>query len=190
MSNTTVTIKYSSGSTREFVASDELEKLINEGEMFSVSTLHSDISIDEEVKVSKMYSGNSMSALGHMILMKRNAEQLLKEDETMNIFIEAITACISLLSNEITSHQSGMSPVKSSVGAHEVRERHDEMIDLESTKSISDNQVKCPAINIQCDYFTYQLDSNGEVAINHCDHRDNSNKNEGNCTSLLCPLLH
>ena len=58
MSNTTVTVKYASGAKRQFIASDEIEKLINEGEMFSVTTMHSDISTDEEVALSKMYVGN------------------------------------------------------------------------------------------------------------------------------------
>ncbi len=115
MSNTKVTIKYSNGSTREFIASDELEKSINKGEMFSVSTMHSDISIDEEMSLSKMYAGNPMSALGNMMMMKRNAETVKNEkdgSDDMDIVIEILTACISLLSNELTSYQSTMSPVK------------------------------------------------------------------------------
>ena len=112
--NTTVTINYSSGDTREFVASDELEKLINEGEMFSVSTMHSDMSIDEEMQLSKMYAGNPMSALGNIMIMRRNAKQMSDEDlkdEVKGAIVEILTACAKLLSDELTSHQSGMSPV-------------------------------------------------------------------------------
>ncbi len=113
MSNTIVIIKYSNGSTREFIASDDLEKLINEGEMFSVTTMHSDIDRSEEQSVSKMYAGNPVSALGNMMMMKRNAENILKEGNgdrhTLHVVIDILTACISLMSNEITSHQSGMS---------------------------------------------------------------------------------
>lgn len=116
MSNTTVTIKYSSGATREFVASDELEELINEGEMFSVTTMHSDIGPVEEMAVSKMYVGNPMGALGSMMLMKRNAEAMVEMDSSeeqnehkkMGMFIEAMTVAIGLLSDEITSFQSNM----------------------------------------------------------------------------------
>lgn len=114
MPNTTVTVTYANGATREFIASDELEKLINDGDMFSITTMHSDMGIDEEMSVSKMYVGNPVSAMGSMMMMKRNAEKLLNEenDKDMNIVIETLTACIQLMSNEITSHQSGMSPVK------------------------------------------------------------------------------
>ena len=55
MTNTKVTIEYASGSKREFIASDELEKMINEGEMFSVTTMHSDMGVKEEIALSKMY---------------------------------------------------------------------------------------------------------------------------------------
>jgi len=109
--NTNVTVTYSNGSTREFVASDELEALINEGEMFSITTLHSDMGQVEELAVSKMYAGNPIAAMGSMMMMKRNAEKLLDEDDSatdMNIVIETLNACIQLLSNEVTSHQSGM----------------------------------------------------------------------------------
>ena len=112
--NTTVIIKYSNGSTREFIASDALEKLINEGEMFSVTTMHSDMGRSVEMEVSKMHVGNPISALGHMMMMKRNAESL--EDEAHKpVILEVLTACIQLLSTEITSHQSGMSPVDDEV---------------------------------------------------------------------------
>jgi len=112
MSNTKVTITYANGSTREFIASDDLEQLIDKGCMFSVTTMHSDMSIDEEVAVSKMYAGNPISAMGNMVIMRSNAEKIMKDgDEKMNIVIETLNACIQLMSNEITSHQSNMSPV-------------------------------------------------------------------------------
>lgn len=114
MPNTTVTITYANGSTREFVASDELEKLINESEMFSVTTMHSDMIIDEEMRVSKMYAGNPVAAMGHMIMMRANAEKILEDnasDDHIPIVIDTLTACIKLMVDEITSHQSGMSPV-------------------------------------------------------------------------------
>ena len=119
MTNTTVTIKYANGSTREFVASDELEKLINEGEMFSVTTMHSDMGIEEEMSVSKMYAGNPVAAMGHMMMMKHNAEKLTKEEHS-GIIVDVVTACIGLLSNEITSHQSGMSPVVIRIEEHSI----------------------------------------------------------------------
>jgi hypothetical protein len=106
--NTTVTISYSNGATRKFVASDDLEVLINEGEMFSVSTMHSDMGINDEMSVSKMYAGNPVAALGHMMMMRRNAEKLLEKDESMNVVIETLNACIKFISDEVTSHQSGM----------------------------------------------------------------------------------
>jgi len=122
--NTTVTITYANGEQREFVASDELEKLIGEGEMFSVTTMHSDISHDEEMSMSKMYAGNPIAAMGHMMMMKRNAEMLPEDDEGIihkPVIIEILSTCIALLSEEVTSHQSGMSPIEKSNRQHEGR---------------------------------------------------------------------
>lgn len=114
MSNTIVQVLYSNGSSREFVASDELEKLINEGEMFSITTMHSDMGIDEEISVSKMYVGNPIGALGNMMIMRRNAEKIKEEEggesHDMDIVMQTLDACIDLLNREITSHQSGMTP--------------------------------------------------------------------------------
>ena len=87
--NTTITIQFNTGDTREFTASDELEKLIEAGEM---------------------YAGNPISALGHMLMMRRNAEKLVEEDPTFHIALEILNRCIVLLSNEIVSYQSGISP--------------------------------------------------------------------------------
>lgn len=119
MSNTTVVITYANGSQRQFVASDELEKLINEGELFSVTTMHSDMSIDEELQVSKMHVGNPMAAMGHMMMMRRNAENVLADESTsdeekhdVELICQTLTTCIGFLAEEITSHQSTMTPVK------------------------------------------------------------------------------
>ena len=47
----------------------------------------------------------------------------------------------------------------------------------------------CPVITAHCNYYSYQCDSNGEVAICHCSHPDNKDsEHEGNCTHTLCPL--
>jgi len=107
--NTKVTITYSNGDTREFIASDELEKLINDGEMFSVSTMHCDMGVDVETEISKMYAGNPMAALGYMMMMRRNAEELDVADEpSRETIIQILTSCIALLAQETTSHQSVM----------------------------------------------------------------------------------
>lgn len=107
--NTKVTITYSNGDTREFIASDELEKLIDDGEMFSVSTVHSDMGLEIETGLSKMYAGNPMAALGHMMMMRRNAEELDVADEpSRETIIQILTSCIALLAQETTSYQSVM----------------------------------------------------------------------------------
>jgi len=108
--NTKITIEYSNGDTREFTASDELEALINDGEMFSVSTMHSDMGSQLEVELSKMYAGNPMAALGNMIMMRGNAESLDTEAEK-SVIIDVLTACIKMLSDETTSHQSGITKI-------------------------------------------------------------------------------
>ena len=110
MSNTTVTITYANGSTREFIASDDLEQMINDGYMFSVTTFHSDMGVAEEMLASKMYAGNPIAALGHMMLMLRNAQKL-RSSKSNRIVKEILISCIKLLSDEVTSHQSEMSPV-------------------------------------------------------------------------------
>lgn len=172
MPNTIVTIKYSNGSTREFVASDELEKSINEGEMFSVTTMHSDMGRSEEEAVSKMYAGNPITALGNMMMMKRSAEKM-RSSKSNRIIKSILDVCIKFMTDEISSHQSGMSPVATNY----IKEL-----------TLVDNSVKCPATKSPCVHYIYQPDPNGEVAIEHCTHNDNSNDKEGNCTSFLCPL--
>lgn len=47
----------------------------------------------------------------------------------------------------------------------------------------------CPVIKAHCNYFSYQCDSNGEIAISHCGHDDNQSDYEGNCTDVLCPVI-
>ena len=113
MPNTKVTVTYANGSIREFVASDDLEQMINDGYMFSVTTFHSDMGVAEEMLVSKMYAGNPIAALGHMMMMKRNAEKVLEDDEDEDMFnvIATLNVCIKFMTDEITSHQSEMSPV-------------------------------------------------------------------------------
>lgn len=112
--NTTVTITYADGETREFIASDELEASINECEMFSVTTMRSDISRDEDMLVSKMYVGNPLTALGKMLMMLRNAETMDPdgddEEKIKPVAVEILTACIKFMTDEISSHQSEMSP--------------------------------------------------------------------------------
>jgi len=47
------------------------------------------------------------------------------------------------------------------------------------------------AINVieaNCDYYSYQCDNNREVVICYCNHPDNTDDHEGNCTHSLCPL--
>jgi hypothetical protein len=101
---TKVTIEYANGDTRLFQASDDLEKLINEGRFFSVSTMHSDINISEEKSLSKMYAGNPVAALGDMI----NLREILIDKQQSLASINVLNVCIGMLSDEITSHQSGM----------------------------------------------------------------------------------
>ena len=47
---------------------------------------------------------------------------------------------------------------------------------------------KCPVINQKCRFYCYQKDRNGEVVVCFCNHPDNQNDREGNCTSALCPF--
>ena len=48
---------------------------------------------------------------------------------------------------------------------------------------------KCPVITAECEFYMYQFDSNGEVAICYCNHPDNKNDYEGNCEHALCPII-
>lgn len=114
---TTVVVTYSNGETREFRASDDLEKMINEGHMFSISTMHSDINREEEMSVSKMYCGNPIAAMGYMMMMKRNAELMDDDEENhKDVVIEVLNTCIKFISDEVTSHQSGMMPIDDEAG--------------------------------------------------------------------------
>jgi len=49
-------------------------------------------------------------------------------------------------------------------------------------------QIKCPALSIECIHYKYQLDRNGDLDICFCNHPENTDKHEGNCTKCLCPL--
>lgn len=52
----------------------------------------------------------------------------------------------------------------------------------------AEGREDCPMIEAHCNYYMYQCDPNGEVAICHCSHPDNPDEHEGNCTHTLCPL--
>jgi len=192
--NTSVTVTYSNGETRQFVASDNLEQLINEGHMFSVTTMHSDINLDEEKSVSKMYAGNPMAAMGYMMMMHRNADTMPDEDKNKKIILEVLSTCISFLKDEVTSHQSGM--VNEERITQEQIEgrihRNNQNSKIVDIKVNGDNESKdrkyCHVIENLCEYYGCQIDRNNDVAIEHCGHPDNLKDEEGNCTSLLCPL--
>ena len=187
MSNTTVKITYTNGDTREFIASDELEKMINDGDMFSVTTFHSDMGIDIEYSASKMYAGNPIAAMGHMMMMKRNAETIRDEDDiedvNMNIVIETLTSCIKFMSDEITSHQSNMSPI---VDGHtlenlddlkpELKDYQQEAIDaVKNTGSTHVTKLFKKGEPLVPDLKSVDVPTLGEkedcpVINNHCDH--------------------
>lgn len=182
MPNTTVTITYANGSTREFVASDDLEQLINEGEMFSVTTLHSDMSIDEEVALSKMYAGNPIAAMGNMIIMRSNAEKILKEndsDDHIPIVIDTLTACIKLLSDEVTSHQSGMSPVEYKPEGRQFR-KGEPLIPV-ITHILNDNDLKL--VDAPESFFCGNSDEN-DICTHSC-HLDNPCIKDENCEGFI-----
>jgi hypothetical protein len=255
MSNTKVTIEFSTGEVRQYQASDKLEQLIAVGEMFSVTTVHPSTNGEDIVK---MYAGNPMAALGQMMMMRRNAEGLDETDEYKNVVIDILNSCITMLANEITSHDSGVVIVKDTpdpipaspvidllgklneatgkyidrteadhsvpigsewvhdngihygvIGHTNVNTRYPEKHPItiiyenidngsiwsrplsdwhQSMERVNENNKKCPATNEYCGFYSYACDSNGEVAINHCGHPDNSKLGEGNTTTLLCPL--
>jgi hypothetical protein len=168
MSNTKVTITYANGSIREFVASDNLEQMINEGHMFSVTTMHSDMGVAEEMLVSKMYVGNPVAAMGHMMMMLRNA-QTMRKSKSNRIVKQVLTACIKLMSDEITSFQSEMSPV-------------DTKPDLKLVKDTSSDIYTCLVIGEPCEHIVIA----GLKGPNRCTHSDNSR--DGDCTDRACPL--
>jgi len=45
-----------------------------------------------------------------------------------------------------------------------------------------------PMLDIECAHYKYQLDRNGDLDICFCNHPENTDKHEGNCTKCLCPL--
>ncbi len=99
--NTTITIKYANGDTREFAASDALEQRIVQGDMFSLSTLHPATG-DE---VAKMYAGNPVAALGFMLLLRKQLEENmdLNPEEFTSGMIGGVNNCISHLAEELSS---------------------------------------------------------------------------------------
>lgn len=58
-----------------------------------------------------------------------------------------------------------------------------------SITTCTEEREDCPIIKAHCIHFSYQCDSNGEVAISHCCHPKNHSDYEGNCTNALCPLM-
>ncbi len=110
--NTTVTIQFSNGETREFTATDQLEEMIQQGHMFSVTTLHPDEGHDTELKVSKMFVGNPVAALGNMVILRDQIDAQNLHDHLKQAALAGVDACIEHLSAEITSHQSGMTPLE------------------------------------------------------------------------------
>ena len=48
--------------------------------------------------------------------------------------------------------------------------------------------IEVKEIKLDCQYFSYQKDRNGDVAISHCHHVDNPYDTEGNCSQENCPL--
>lgn len=52
----------------------------------------------------------------------------------------------------------------------------------------TEGREDCPVIASHCEFYGYQCDSNGEIAICYCAHKDNPGNHEGNCTHTLCPI--
>jgi hypothetical protein len=107
MNNTQITIKFPTGEVRQYTASAELESMIEAGDVFSVVGIHPSQGEETEKAVCRMYCGNPVAALGHMLHMRNNAEEL-DEDEHPGIVMNVFDHCINLLKSEITSHDSGM----------------------------------------------------------------------------------
>jgi hypothetical protein len=57
----------------------------------------------------------------------------------------------------------------------------------QESEAQAEGRIDCHVIEAQCDHYSYQCDSNGEVAISHCTHPDNPSDYEGNCTHAKCP---
>ena len=53
----------------------------------------------------------------------------------------------------------------------------------------TEGRESCPVINKHCEFYSYQCDNNGEVAIDYCIHPKNQTDTEGNAIRELCPLL-
>jgi hypothetical protein len=105
--NTKVTIQFSNGESREIVASDQLEAMIQRGEMFSAVSIHPDQLC--EIEVSKMFVGNPVAALGQMQMYRNQMAGSGVECESLLLGIDH---CMSFLANEITSHGSNMTSLR------------------------------------------------------------------------------
>jgi hypothetical protein len=111
MNNTTVMIKFKDGLIRRFEVSDEMESHIATGEMINITTVHPEHDHQEgDASLSKVYLGSPISALGNMIIMRQNAENL-DEDEHPGLITNVLDHCIAMLKNEINTHNTGMSDV-------------------------------------------------------------------------------
>lgn len=52
----------------------------------------------------------------------------------------------------------------------------------------TEGRLDCLVLKAHCEFYSYQCDSNGEVAICHCTHPDNPENTEGNCRHAVCPI--
>jgi hypothetical protein len=172
--------------------------------MFSITTMHSDMGEVMELQVSKMYAGNPVAALGNMIIMRSNAEKVLEDDDTatdMNIVIDVLTACIKLLSDEVTSHQSGMVEDHNLDNLDNIQSqprqfrKGEPLVPVDITRpnlkiidvpeGVNGLEPPCSVINEPCEHHTFKVDSN----VEHCTHPANASpKNKNNCTEGWCPL--
>jgi hypothetical protein len=49
-------------------------------------------------------------------------------------------------------------------------------------------KYNCDVTKEFCTHFMYQADHNGDACIVYCNHPDNTEDVEGNCTTELCPI--
>lgn len=99
---TKFTITYDDGQEQEFSVSEDIEKMILAGEMFSLTTLHPDQGEQEQMKLTRVYAGNPMTALGQMISLIR----ILKEEGAPEDVVGPVAACMKLLSDQINYRES------------------------------------------------------------------------------------
>ena len=72
--------------------------------MFSISAIHPREGEQAKKVISRMYGGNPMAALGHMIIMRKNAVKLSESDPSMGVVVDVVTACIKILSDHLSSN--------------------------------------------------------------------------------------